>query len=396
MGISSILKTGAKAFKFIFTDGATVVHDASRAAFKASKGQSIFTRFTTSTGAAKKAFSDGIKNMPIKSRTYSAIKKAWTDGISSAGQNLSLGGKIKAGFKGLFLGKHGVKGLWKSGVLTQAKSVLAKGGKVGSLTKLWGGLKGVCKPLTKMPMLGTIITCLFEVPDIVDSFKQNPEEGWKQVGRSATKVSCALLGSFAASFIPVPGMSIVGFIAGEWLGGLLADGIFGKKPEVETENEQAENESVDANTAEETSSSKPEVSTVTDSTPSTQNASEDSTVQTPDQTVTIPNSPINDSVSGIGSGNPFGGGLAMNPSVGFGAGFSQPFGPGIGMTNPFGTGFGMNLNPSIGFGSGLANPFGIGFGGYQNPYISSINPFLQPGENIFQKYPMGYQFQYIG
>ena len=61
------------------------------------------------------------------------------------------------------------------------------------------------------------------------------------------------------------------------------------------------------------------------------------------------------------------------------------------MTNPFGTGFGMT-NPmmNMGMGMGMNNPFGM-----YNPAAALANSLLQPGENIFQKYPMGFQFQYM-
>ena len=104
--------------------------------------------------------------------------------------------------------------------------------------------------------------------------------------------------------------------------------------------------------------------------PAASQATDAQTVSTP-----YPSSAVNPYTSGFGE---------INPSA-----------VGIGMSNPFGAGLGMNINPYLSFGYG-SNPFGMGLGGYTNPYSMLGYSLLQPGENIFQKYPIGYQFQYIG
>ena len=72
---------------------------------------------------------------------------------------------------------------------------------------------------------------------------------------------------------------------------------------------------------------------------------------------------------------------------------TTPYPTYTGMTNPFGAGLNVPNSAMI----GLNNPFNFGMGtGMYYPGLSMISPLLQPGENIFEKYPLGFKFQYIG
>jgi hypothetical protein len=93
------------------------------------------------------------------------------------------------------------------------------------------------KSLARIPLLSVIVGAAFEVPDIIDAFKHSPGEGMKQLGRSAIKVGCttagAAIGAALGSLIPIPGLgTLLGGAIGGWLGsklgGVLANGIFGK------------------------------------------------------------------------------------------------------------------------------------------------------------------------
>lgn len=91
------------------------------------------------------------------------------------------------------------------------------------------------KAMAKIPIIGIIVSSLFEIPDIMDAFKNG--DGGQQVGRSALKVAGTTLGTAIGgalgTLIPIPGLgTLIGAVVGGWLGGLagefLGNAIFGK------------------------------------------------------------------------------------------------------------------------------------------------------------------------
>lgn len=89
------------------------------------------------------------------------------------------------------------------------------------------------KSLARVPILGILISTAFEIPDLVDAWK-NGDFG-AQVGRSALNVGCATagaaIGAAIGSAIPVVGTIIGGFIGGmvgNFVGKTLGKLFFGK------------------------------------------------------------------------------------------------------------------------------------------------------------------------
>jgi hypothetical protein len=134
------------------------------------------------------------------------------------------------------------------------KSLLETGVGRGILSKLGGsaavttGAKGASasisggaaaqiggRAMARIPVLGIVVSSLFEIPNIVDAFKNG--DGMQQLGRSATTVACTTIGTAIGgaigSLIPIPGLgTVIGGAIGGWLGNkvgkFLGNAIFGK------------------------------------------------------------------------------------------------------------------------------------------------------------------------
>ena len=288
-------------------------------------------------------------------------------GLKAFEHHVDLLSATKGGFlKRLFVNtKNLIPDLYKAGKvgLQTAKSA----GKSG----VFGALKGVGKSFSKkLPYIGAVLTIAFELPNIIEGYKKEGITGaLKQAGGAGIELGCMAAGAAIGSCFG-PGL---GTLIGSAVGGLVGWGIRSLVcPEVsdEDENPQAENAATQVPAVD--NSTQSETQGVSSDETSSQNTNvESSTPVTPSVN---PSTVVSPSIPSIGPANPSG------------------FGSGAGFVNSFGTGFGVN--PSIGFGSGFNNPFGMGLE-FTNPYLTSGNFFVQPGENIFQKYPMGYQFQYI-
>lgn len=91
------------------------------------------------------------------------------------------------------------------------------------------------KAMARIPVLGILIATAFEIPDIIDAFKNG--DGPQQLGRSAMNVACTTIGTAIGgalgTLIPIPGLGTVigGFIGGmigSAVGKFLGNAIFGK------------------------------------------------------------------------------------------------------------------------------------------------------------------------
>ncbi len=249
--------------------------------------------------------------------------------------------------------------LWKAG--KTGFSAAKTAGKSG----IWGGLKGVGSTIAKkMPYIGAILTLVFEAPNIYEGYKKEGIKGaLKQTAGAGVELGCMATGAAIGSCI-CPG---IGSAVGGIIGGIVGWGVRAFTfPEPSEEGEQTEAEgSADADTTDASDATSDQ--TTSDQTTSGSTSSNGSNGSTDTST--------SSSTSGSTSGS-----TPSTPSV--------PY-PTTSMTNPFGTGFGMT-NPMMNMGMGMTNPFGM-----YNPAAALANSLLQPGENIFQKYPMGYQFQYM-
>ena len=258
-------------------------------------------------------------------------------------------------------------GLPKS-LATSAKAGMRLAGMKGT-SKFLGALKGFGKGIAKkMPYIGAILTLVFEAPNIYEGYKKEGIKGaLKQTAGAGVELGCMAAGAAIGSCI-CPG---IGSAIGGIIGGIVGWGVRAFTfPEPSEEEEQSE---ADASTeAEATSDQTTSEQTRTGSTSTS--GSNDST-----------DTSTSGSTSGLTSGSTSGSASGTTPSTPTTP--SVPY-PTTSMTNPFGTGFGMT-NPMMNM--GMNNPFGM-----YNPATALANSLLQPGENIFQKYPMGFQFQYVG
>ena len=348
MGIGSIALKALKLIpKYAFSDGASKIGKARRATV-ASNSKSIFGKGNEfALKNFKKKAETGwnyLKKDALK--TMNSSKGVWAS-ICSFGK--SLISKPKAGIR-------------------LAKIAAAKAGKTASLwAKAGGALKGVGAALKKLPIVGTLLVVGFEAYESYGAFSRGGAwEGTKQVLKSAAKIAGFAVGTALGAVVGGPVGALVGGLAGDMLVGWITGGSYSENhPEPEDEEAEASSKTEEISSQgdqAETESTSESLSTPTASSDSSTSASTETTGVTPSVATPYPTL--------TGMTNPFGAGLSVpNPAM-------------IGMNNPFGMGLGMS------------NPY-MGAMGY-DPTQALVNSLLQPGENIFLKYPMGYQFQYIG
>ena len=362
MGIASVaLKALRLIPRYAFSDGAKVIQKARKATIAAGT-KSIFGKgneFALKNSKTKiSAGWDALKKDALK--TMNSKKGVWAS-LASFGK--SLISKPKAGIRAV-------------------KIAAAKAGKTaGFWAKTGGALKGLGKAMSKLPIVGTIIAVGCEVPDIYDAFKRGGAwEGTKQIFKSSAKIVGFAAGTALGTVIGGPIGGIIGGLIGDMLVIKLIGGSYSENhPEETEETEQTEQ----TQESEQQEAVEPQEATSTQGS-SSQSSSSDtsSTPANPDNGTTQTTSP--ESGSSSSTTNP------SNPSI------TNPFDTGLNVPNPVSIGMnpvGIGMNP-VGFG----NPFGMGMNtnGFYDPNAAFVNSILQPGENIFLKYPMGYKFQYMG
>ena len=346
MGIGSILKTGLKYIKtvprYAFGGGNEVISAARKSKYASgAKFETIFKNPLEKAKAGISALHKDVLATAAKPSFFSKLKSLWKSGVNtatSAGAKLGIMGTIKAGLKGIgSAAVKAVKGAYQA-----------------------GGIKGILKPLKKMPLLGTLLTIGWEIPDIVKAFKDKDSgftEGCKQILKSGAKIVTGTIFSAVGAALGGPVGGALGYLAGEQLASFIVGGSYSEThPEEATEKQsQAQSQSTEGSQSSEQSQTSQEASQETSSSSSSSGSSSDATGSATSSTPSYPTS--------------------------------------TGMTNPFG--LGLNVpNPAM---IGLNNPFGFGIGsGMYNPVFPMMNQILQPGENIFEKYPLGFRFQYMG
>lgn len=339
MGIFSLLKIGRRALKcipeFIMGDSAHIVGKA----YKAAPKGSIWSK----AKVAGKAFEKHVDKLHTTQGGF--IKRLWKNTI---GLPKALNFSRKAGVR-----------------LAKMKGTSA----------FMGGLKGIGKGLAKkMPYVGALLTLAFEAPNIIKGYKKDGVKGaLKQCAGAATELGCMAAGAAIGSCIPGVGTVIGGLVGG--IVGLVVRSKVAPEPDDQEEVQAPAPEVIDKNLEPERSSTNPSLGQ-SDSSLSPSDSSSDSDSSSSSSKSDSENSSSN---SGSSSGNTNGTTQVTNPLTGFnpyGFGLNNPFAMGIGINNPFG---GLN-----------------GMGLYNTPITAFTNTLLQPGENIFLKYPIGYRFQYLG
>jgi len=205
--ISDVKRTVKAAPDFIFGDQAgTVVK-----AMKKTNG-SIFTKVKEGAKAAVRETErvTAKQGGNFLTRTVKNTVKLVTD----MPKHFKAGMRI-AGIKAAKLGK-------KAGILTKAKAGL---GAIG---------KGLLK---KMPLIGSIATIGFELPNIIDAYK---EEGlWsaiKETGKATVRLGGMAVGAVLGTYVGGPVGMIAGAIGGEVLAGKLVGASYSDKKEFLAEN----------------------------------------------------------------------------------------------------------------------------------------------------------------
>ncbi|MBP3846931.1 hypothetical protein J6I39_04195 [bacterium] len=252
-------------------------------------------------------------------------------------------------------------------------------------------LKGFGKAvMKKMPFIGQILTLGFEIPNI---YRATRDEGIA-TGLKETAWAAGELGGFAAGSaigsVICPGIgTIIGGLIGCFGVSMLRGGNYTDKKEELMEKYQVTEEQISNaqkqgytvdNLLEEMNSQAAESST----------KGQDASQGTQDE-----NTSTNTSSSGS-SNSSAGASSTGSAATGSDTATTTAQQPTTTVTTPFPTPWSMSgFAMGTGMGMGMFNPFGMGMGMY-NPASAVASTLLQPGENIFEKYPMGYKFQYMG
>ena len=200
--IGSICKIGAKAFNygkralkiapdFILGESAEIVGKGMRSA----KG-SIFTK----AKAGAKALEKHVAKQAVKGNFFKRLFKGVVSLPSAFKKNIGQGIKVAAR--------------------------LGKG-------KGWGIWKGISKTVSKkMPLIGSLLTIAFEVPNIYKAFKDGGiEAGIKEIGGASVELGCMAGGAAIGSAI-CPGVgTVVGGIVGSLVGMFLRGKTYTEKQE---------------------------------------------------------------------------------------------------------------------------------------------------------------------
>ena len=200
IGLAKLAGYGLRAIKvlpkLVFGTNSDAVGSAMRTAVKGAKGGSIFSTMK----AAGKA---GLKTLE-KGPTGKAFLKSVGKDI------LGLPAFLKAGVKA---GANAAKAAGKS--------------------TIWGGIKGFFgSAAKKMPLIGTLLAVGFELPNI---FRAGSDKGVGEALKETGKAGARLVGGAAGAAIGsaiCPGIgSLIGWVAGEWLTGLVTGKTYTEKKE---------------------------------------------------------------------------------------------------------------------------------------------------------------------
>ncbi|MBO6256780.1 hypothetical protein J6N69_01920 [bacterium] len=345
MGIGSLAWKALKLIpRYAFSDGASVISKARKATV--AKGNKFL--FCKDNEFA-------LKNASTKiSAGWKALKK---DAAKTMNSNKSVWASLRSFGKSLISKpKAGIRAV---------TSAAAKAGKTaGFWAKTGGALKGLWKACNKLPIIGTLFVIGGEIPDIYTAFsKGGAWEGTKQVLKSSAKVVGFAAGTALGAVVGGPVGALAGGLAADMLVNYLTGGSYSENhPEETEETEQQGDSQSEADTDTSSSSSSDAAS---DSSNSSAGASSTGSAATGSDTATT---------------------TAQQPTTTVTTPFPTPWSM---------SGFAMGTGMGMGMGMGMFNPFGMGMGMY-NPASAVASTLLQPGENIFEKYPMGYKFQYMG
>lgn len=95
----------------------------------------------------------------------------------------------------------------------------SRGAKIAKKSSFLGGLKGSLKAIGKrMPLIGSALCVLFEIPNIWDAAKnEGIGTALKETGKAVARLAGGAVGAVAGTCLGGPIGGIAGFAAGEWL-----------------------------------------------------------------------------------------------------------------------------------------------------------------------------------
>lgn len=202
MGISSIASVGWKYVK---------------------RAGKLYPDFVLGTGNEKftKAMRETINNRKLNNQSY--FESVWS-GIKN--------GTLKAEQHNALMQKR-YGGFWQStwAALKTFPDKVAQGWRVGGMladkagktgvSKFWSQFKGSLTGIGKrMPLIGTLIVGLTELPNIFSAFKdEGLIGGLKETGKSGLRLGAGMAGAaIGQALIPIPVVgSLVGYAVGDWL-----------------------------------------------------------------------------------------------------------------------------------------------------------------------------------
>lgn len=179
----------------------------------------IYPDFVMGTGneAFTQAMRSTIKNRAANGQTY--MQSVWS-GIKDGAREAERHNKQQGGFW---------KSTWKALKTTPGKIVQGwrvggrladRAGKTG-ISKTWTQFKGSLTGLGKrMPLIGTLLIAVTEIPNIVSAFKDKGLIGGvTEAGKTTLRLGAGMAGAaIGQALIPIPILGgIVGYMAGDWL-----------------------------------------------------------------------------------------------------------------------------------------------------------------------------------
>ncbi len=181
----------------------------------------LYPDFVLGTGS--EPFSKAVKSA-VKNRGEQSYLSAVWDGTKKGVKEAELHNAQMKNLHGGFW-----KATWRAIKTTPQKAVQGwkiggriadKAGKTG-LAKLWSRTKGVCSGLGKrMPLLGTLMIAVSELPNIFSAFKDKGIIGGvAETGKAGLRLGGATVaGAIGQALIPIPFVGgLIGFVAGDMI-----------------------------------------------------------------------------------------------------------------------------------------------------------------------------------
>ena len=249
MGIGSVIlkqglkyaRTGAKYASVVphyaFGNGYGTIQNAR----KAVGGKTIFQNFGKKSTVGLQTLKQDLIQTANKPGLLSKAVKTFKAGVSNAGANAGFLKKAAAGSKNIAqtIGTK-VANSYKAGVAAASTGkYLSKLGKTGQIL---GGLKSVTKPLRGMPIFVSLATLGYETyENIYPAFKEGGFwAGAKEAGKSFVKIGAgAALGAVGAAFGGFVG-GLAGYVIGEQIADKLMGGSYSETHAAETKEGESD------------------------------------------------------------------------------------------------------------------------------------------------------------